>query len=131
MRMESIGAYRLEIEFILRPGKRREFSRSFEDLIRHEGEGHIKTNVYEDRDEPGHLLWIATWNRRDSLDAYVSSDEFGVLIGGLKTLSSQTQCRLVGDLDAPGAGRRLHSERVPRLVQSSRVDLSRFEGAKP
>jgi len=85
----------LEIEFTLKPGKRREFSRSSEDLLRHEGEGHVRTTVYEDREEPGHMIWIAEWASRRAVEEYMHGQGFAVLLGALRVLSTQASCRLV------------------------------------
>jgi len=46
----------LEISFRLLPGKHREFSQSVGMLMGGKGEGHRKTMVYDERDEPGRAL---------------------------------------------------------------------------
>ncbi len=118
----------LEIEFTLKPGKRREFARSFEDLICHEGEGHIKSTVFEDRDEPGHMIWIGAWSSRSALEAYMHSRQFRVLIGGLKVLSSQANCRVVDEgcsHESPEPLLRGQNLKESRLIP---IDLEKFEG---
>jgi quinol monooxygenase YgiN len=120
----------LEIEFTLKPGKRREFTRSFEDMMCHEGEGHVKTTVFEDREEPGHMIWVADWANRDSVEAYIRSEKFGVLIGGLRVLSTNTSCRLISGAP-PRAGRGLsEAGREPSETVYTLVDLKAFEGPK-
>jgi quinol monooxygenase YgiN len=117
MRSEQREACRLEIEFILKPGKRREFSRSCEDLQGHEGDGHIRTTVYEDRDEPGHMLWVADWTSRGALEGYMRTDKFGVLVGGLRVLSVLENCRVV--VSGKGAG-----ESSPALLSGRTLEES-------
>jgi quinol monooxygenase YgiN len=126
MPTRNAGSCCLEIEFSLKPGKRREFSRSFEDLICHEGEGHIKTTVYEDREEPGHMIWVATWASRETLEEYLRGAEFSVLIGGLKVLSTQTDCRLVDEVRTAAGMGLLSAERTLGERQFTPIDLDKF-----
>ncbi|MCC7153633.1 MAG: antibiotic biosynthesis monooxygenase [Bryobacterales bacterium] len=99
MGVESTASCVLEIEFTLRYEKRREFNRSIEDLRNLEGDGHIRTSIFEDREEPGHFLWASDWTDRSKLEDYLHSERFGVLIGGLRVLGNLMRCRLV---DSPG-----------------------------
>lgn len=119
----TVRACSIEIEFTLKPGKRREFSRSFEDLHGHEGEGHIRTTVYEDREEPGHMIWIADWVDRLALERYMRGDKFGVLIGGLRVLGTLTSCRLVDETRAPNSSGAFPTERLPRESRWVQIDL--------
>ena len=130
MRSGTTGTCCLEIEFILKPGKRREFSRWFEDLICHEGEGHIKTTVYEDREEPGHMIWVANWTNGEALEKYIRGEEFGVLIGGLRVLSNQANCKLVDEVRASASGSPIPAERTPLETRFTPIDLDKFEGPK-
>jgi quinol monooxygenase YgiN len=130
MSTRNAGSCCLEIEFSLKPGKRREFSRSFEDLICHEGEGHVKTSVFEDREEPGHMIWVATWGSRGALEQYLRSSEFGVLIGGLKVLSTHADCRLLDELQAPISSGQVPAERVPWETKVTRIDFDEVETPK-
>jgi quinol monooxygenase YgiN len=103
----------LEIEFTLKPEKRREFNRSVEDLRSLEGEGHLRTAVYEDRELTGHMIWISDWRDRTTLNVYIQSDSFRVLLGGLTVLGTVLECRLVdgsGSCATPSTS----SERVMR-----------------
>jgi len=128
----SVGTCLLEIEFALKPGKRREFNRSLEDLRSQEGHGHIRTTVYEDREEPGHMIWVADWACRQALDDYLSSDAFGVLMGGLKVLGVVTECRIVDEScpsqtvgeGSPSRARTLGEKRFLRF------DLTELDGPK-
>lgn len=126
MGIESSAGCILEIDFTLKSGKRREFNRSLEDLRSLEGEGHIRTTVFEDREEPGHILWVADWTNKTKLEEYLRSDGFGVLLGGLRVLGNLTRCRVVDDAgvlslrDAEPVSR----DRLPRQTQSSGVELN-------
>lgn len=124
MPREQSGSCCLEIEFTLKPGKRREFTRSFEDLNCHEGEGHVKTTVYEDREEPGHMIWTATWTSRGTLELYLHSEHFGVLVGAIRVLSTSASCRLIDGAQVPMGGR------TPTELKSVQIDLEQFEGPK-
>lgn len=125
--MGTVATCSLEIEFTLKPGKRREFSRSAEELICLAGEGHVKTTVFEDRDEPGHMVWVAAWASREALESYIRSDRFSVLIGGLKVLSTGTNCRVVDEVQQavlePFPASRVRAERRLKVI-----DLIEFEG---
>ena len=93
----------LEIDYHLRAEKRREFTQSASSLIQCEGEGHLRTVIYEDRDEPDHILWVEEWMHRDQLDRYLSTDGFLALLGGLKALGTVLDCRVI-DLSGPQTG---------------------------
>jgi quinol monooxygenase YgiN len=118
----------LEIEFTLKPGKRREFARSVEDQIGQEGDGHIKTTIYEDWEEPGHMIWMASWTTRAALEAYMLSQEFGVLIGGLKVLSTRASCSIVERGQPPAAIAAAPSERTAAVARITAIDLESKEG---
>ena len=123
MDLEASNRCILEIEFTLRHGKRREFNRSIEDLRSLEGDGHIRTCVFEDREEPGHMLWASDWTSRLKLEEYLHSESFGVLLGGLRVLGDLSCCRLIGEPGAvstnPAAGT---SRRTPQDSRASRVE---------
>jgi len=71
----------LEIEFLLSPEKQREFAQSLE--------------LLEDRGEPHHLLWISKWLDLQELERYTELDQFRVLMGGLRLLTTIVDCRIV------------------------------------
>jgi quinol monooxygenase YgiN len=130
MSSELGGSCCLEIEFKLKPGKRREFARSFEELICHEGEGHVKTTVFEDREEPGHMIWVASWSSRESLEAYLKGEQFGVLIGGLRILSSLTDCRLIDAGWGESSPKSISGSRLTRESRFKQIGLESLEGPK-
>ena len=127
---EKTGNCHLEIEFTLKPGKRREFGRTLEDHQSQKRSGHIRTVVYEDRDEPGHMLWVADWVDRECLEDYMRSDDFVVLVGGLIVLSTVSYCRLIDPdrvVEHPGKnppGRKI------RQAKYSPIDLDSFVGPR-
>jgi len=123
----NVGTCLLEIELTLKPGKRREFNRSIEDLRSHEGHGHIRTTVYEDREEPGHMIWVADWANRQALNEYLRSDAFGVLLGGLRVLGVVTECRVVDESGSPAPGEGARALKETRYL---RIDLKEFDGPK-
>ena len=85
----------LEISFRLLPGKHREFSQSLGMLTSSEGTGHRKTMVYDERDEPDHLLWVEEWTDKLLLERHLETDLFKTLMGGLRALASIEDCRIV------------------------------------
>lgn len=50
--------------------------------------------VYEDRDDPDHLLWVEEWVERGMLERRIETDVFKTLIGALRTLATLEDCRL-------------------------------------
>lgn len=107
----------LEIDCRIRPEKRREFTLSADSLNRTEGEGHLRTVIYEDRDESDHILWVEEWTARELLDRYLASDTFAALLGGLKTLGTIFDCRVV-QLGDPEGG---YSGSSPRRLSAWKV----------
>lgn len=73
------------------PAHRRELCltiSSLLDLIRHEDGCRTYRFYGEDGDQNSFFL-IGEWNTRDAWDRHLSSDNFAVLVGSLKLLSSQ------------------------------------------
>jgi quinol monooxygenase YgiN len=87
--------YLLEIDCQLRSENRREFTLSSMSLMQHTGEGHRRTVIYQDRDQPDHVLWVEEWNDAESVNKYLASEGFLALQGALKTLGSISACRVV------------------------------------
>ncbi len=114
------------IEFTLKPGKRREFSRSFEDFIGHERDGHIRTTVFEDREEPGHMVWMADWQDRAPAEEYLHSEQFGILLGAIRVLSSDASYRLIAESSEPGNFPLLPTERRPSNQEYIEFDPTRL-----
>ena len=102
----------LEIDCRIKPEKRREFRLNLGAVAQSRGFKRSAPVVYEDQNEPGHLLWIEEWSTRQDLEAYLESNEFLALLGGLKVLGTVEDCRIV-DLTrspAPEAGK--HSRAI-------------------
>lgn len=118
----------LELEFMLKPGKRREFRRSFEGVELEMAEGHVRTTIYEDIEEPGHMFWVAEWVSRAHAERYLAGDRFGVLLGGLRVVGTLNSFRLVEE--SPGATERssLPESRSPEIHTGSRVDPNHLTG---
>ena len=85
------GCY-LEIEFVLKPGKRREYTRFTEELRGSEGAGHLRSAAYEDLEHPGHILRISEWESLRALECYLRGDRFRVMVGGIRVLGTISDC---------------------------------------
>lgn len=85
----------LEIDCRIQPEKRLEFTQSAESLTPAAGEGFVRTIIYQDRDEPDHILWVEEWSARESLDRYLLSEDFAALLGGLRILGTVLDCRII------------------------------------
>jgi quinol monooxygenase YgiN len=84
----------MEIDFQLHPPKEQEF-RQHLDGLKGLGPGCLGTAVYEDIDRPGKLLLVSKWTELPELEAYVDSNAMRVLIGGLETLGTVYDFRIV------------------------------------
>ncbi len=85
----------LEIDCRIPSEKHFEFTQSAASLTPKVGEGHAKTVVYQDFDDPDHILWVEEWSTRELLDQYLLTEGFSALLGGLKTLGTVLDCRLI------------------------------------
>lgn len=85
----------LEIEFLLRPQKRREFVQSLEFFLASGDSGPKRIRLLQDRTEPDHLLWISKWLDLKELEDYTQVEQFRALMGGLRLLSTILDCRTV------------------------------------
>lgn len=85
----------LQIDFTLNPEKRRELNSSLSSLTWKEGAGHVRTSVYEDRDDRDRCLLVTEWSDKKSLDRCFASDTYSALLGCLLTLGRISGCRLV------------------------------------
>ncbi len=90
--------FTVEIRFRLNLEKRIEFLQSSESLICCEGDGHIRTTVFEDPDQPGLMVWCSVWSDRDKLNAYLEAARFKVLMGGIRALGTRVRLQ-VGESD--------------------------------
>jgi quinol monooxygenase YgiN len=89
--------FTIEIRFRLNLEKRIEFLQSSESLICCEGDGHIRTTVFEEPDQPGLMVWRSVWSDRDKLNAYLDGARFKVLMGGIRALGTRVRLE-VGEL---------------------------------
>lgn len=112
-------AHLLEISFQLLPGKRREFSQSMTMLTGSEGKGGMTGAVYEDRDDPDHLLWVEEWADRSILERHLDTDAFKTLMGALRTLAVVLDCRIV-DLGSEQSSEQIPGYR-PRQLKGTRI----------
>lgn len=113
----------LEIEFTLKDGKRREFNRSIEDVRGIEGDGHVRTSIFEDREEPGHILWASYWSDRGKLENYLRSESLGVLFGALRVLAIMERCRLVSESAGAAGTEFFEVDRLPHPWTAEKADL--------
>ncbi|MEJ2657935.1 MAG: antibiotic biosynthesis monooxygenase [Desulfobacterales bacterium] len=56
-------------------------------------QGLIKSNLYQDVDDPERFHLINEWETEQDYDRYLRSEHFRVLIGALKVLSEETEVR--------------------------------------
>jgi len=85
----------LEISFQLLRGKRKEFSQSMTMFSDGKDQGDNTGIVYEDRDDPDHLLWVQEWAERVMLERHLETDQFKTLMGALRTLAAVHDIRIV------------------------------------
>lgn len=86
--------FAIEIRFRLNPDKRIEFDQSSESLICCEGEGHVRTTVFEEPDQPELMVWCSEWSDMDKLNAYLEGTRFKVLMGGIRALGTRVRLRV-------------------------------------
>lgn len=86
--------FTVEIRFRLNLEKRIEFLQSSESLICCEGDGHIRTAVFEDPDQPSLMVWCSVWSDRDKLNAYLEAARFKVLMGGIRALGTRVRLQV-------------------------------------
>ena len=96
----------LEIDFRLNPLKQQEFSQHLK-LLKKIPVGCPETVVYEDIDNPGNLLLVSKWTKLQELAAYMDSDTFRVLVGGMETLGTVWDFRILDlRIEVPERGSR-------------------------
>ncbi len=86
--------FTIEIRFRLNRDKRVEFAQSSESLICCEGDGHIRTTVFEEPGPPGLMVWCSVWSDREKLNAYLDGARFKVLMGGIRTLGTRVSLQV-------------------------------------
>lgn len=89
------GRCLLEIDCRIKPEKRREFRLNIGSSMQHSPGMRSPAVVYEDQNEPGHILIVEEWASIDHLQAYLSSDGFIAMIGGFRVLGVLHDCRVV------------------------------------
>jgi quinol monooxygenase YgiN len=92
----------LEIECRIRPGKQREFQLSIAGLLQSRERASMRALVYEEQDDPGHILCVEEWADQAQLEAYLKTDDFLALLGACHVLGEVLDCRVV-ELAAPQA----------------------------
>jgi quinol monooxygenase YgiN len=85
----------LEIDCRIKPEKRREFRLNIGSSLQQSNRTRPQAVVYEDQNEPGHILIVEEWASVDTLQAYLSSDDFIAMIGGFRVLGVLHDCRVV------------------------------------
>ena len=110
----------LEIDFRLNPLKQVEFNHHLNGLRRYSA-CDLGPAVYENIDSPGNLLFVFGWTKRTVLDAYLDSDTFRVLVGGMETLGVVSDYRIL-DLSSEAPERGKEFELRKRGLDRGRVD---------
>ena len=103
----------LEIDCRIRPEKQREFRLNISPSLRGAQFRPGSAAVYEDQNEPGHLLLVEEWATLEGLNAYLASDAFLALIGGFQVLGVLHDCRVVDLLEHPES----HSASLTRSLK--------------
>ncbi len=79
----------------VRPGKRDEFlqtMRSIQSNLKEEADL-TKSYLYQDINDPDVFHLIEDWATQDSMERYIRSDRFSVLMGVLKVLCSESEVK--------------------------------------
>ena len=85
----------LELDCRIKPEKRREFRLNIGASLRESTWTRGAAVIFEDQDEPGHILIVEEWASLQELQHYLSSDEFLAIVGGFKVLGVLHDCRIV------------------------------------
>jgi len=79
----------------VRPGKRDEFLqalRSIQSNLKEE-EDLTKSSLYQDMNDPNVFHLIEEWAKQDSMERYLRSERFSVLMGALKVLCFESEVK--------------------------------------
>jgi quinol monooxygenase YgiN len=79
----------------VRPGKREEFLqtlRSIQSNLKEEA-GLSKSSLYEDMNDSSVFYLIEEWKTQGSMERYIRSERFSVLLGALKVLCSESEVK--------------------------------------
>ncbi len=97
----------VEIILRIRPGKREEFLqtiRSIQNNLKEE-EDLVKAALYQNMNDSLAFHLIEDWRSQDSMEQYIRSERFGVLMGALKVLCSQSEVKY--QISSDSLGRKL------------------------
>ena len=79
----------------VRPGKRDEFLqalRSIQNNLKEEADL-LKSSFYQDVNDPDIFHLIQEWASQNSMERYIRSDRFSILMGALKVLCSESEVK--------------------------------------
>ena len=96
--------YLLEIDFLVKREKRQELTQSLESLRAVRPPGQERAAVYEETSGPDRYIWVEEWTDERMLDAYLVSNGFRAVLGGLRTLGSVNDYRIVEMQEGGGSG---------------------------
>jgi quinol monooxygenase YgiN len=80
----------------VRPGKRDEFLQTVQSIqgnLKQEEADLTKASVYQDLNDINVFHLIEDWATQDSMERYIRSDRFSVLMGALKVLCSESEVK--------------------------------------
>jgi len=79
----------------VRPGKREEFLQTLQSIQNNlKGEADLsKSSLYQDMNDPNVFHLIEDWATQDSMERYIRSERFSVLMGALKVLCSESEVK--------------------------------------
>ena len=92
----------------VRPGKRDEFLQtvqSIQDQLKQEVKDLTRASLYQDLNDASVFHLIEDWATQDSMERYLRSDRFSVLMGALKVLCSESEVKY--QLSSDNLGRKL------------------------
>jgi len=79
----------------VRPGKRDEFLQALRSIQTNlkEEEDLTKSSLYQDMSDPNVFHLIEEWAKQDSMERYIRSERFSVLMGALKVLCFESEVK--------------------------------------
>jgi quinol monooxygenase YgiN len=104
----------LEIECRILLEKRREFRLNVAVSAKRTAASCGPAAIYEDQNEPGHILFVEEWRSLAELQAFLESDSFLSLVGAFEVLGSVSDCRVV-ELSAEGEAGGRHAGQARAL----------------
>lgn len=86
------------------PGKEKDFEAVFVKVREIMGalDGHVKTHLYKDVDDPTSYVIFSEWSSKPAFDAFIASPQFRNVAnwGKEQILAARPQHRIYGELDA-------------------------------